>query len=356
MRAFKRIDTFTRSGYDVNVYMFDRGVDFPMKSEGLSIYIMGAFNNDLPHLKRIKCLLRGMRSAFNDARTKKAQNECFYYFSMPICAIGYLLNRRKYVYEESDMTHLNVGNKAARSLLERVDQYLIRHASLALFTSEGFIRYHLGQKGTARENVICVPNKLRQDIKTVEVLPKHQHAEGALRFGFVGFIRYTSVYRMAEIISRRFPQHEVHFYGVIYESAMRAQFESLQARDNVYFHGGFKNPDDLGKIYAGIDVLICTYDITSVNVQYAEPNKLYESIYFRTPIIVSEHTFLQTQVERYRCGYSINAQDEPSVIRLVGKIESDLGDRVKAIETMPRDLAIDNPDALLHKFSTIQFK
>ena len=49
---------------------------------------------------------------------------------------------------------------------------------------------------------------------------------------------------------------------------------------NVKLHGKFKNPSDLSVIYNKIDLNVICYDTTSINVRIAEPNKLYESIFF----------------------------------------------------------------------------
>ena len=35
------------------------------------------------------------------------------------------------------------------------------------------------------------------------------------------------------------------------------------------------------------DMVVATYDVTIENVRYAEPNKIYEAIFFETPIILS---------------------------------------------------------------------
>jgi len=349
MRAFKRIDSFIKEGYNVKVFSFDRGEVFPVKKEGIDVHIIGSFSSDLPYNKRISLFIAGLRKAFKQFSPE--QNVCWYYFGLPVCFFGFLLNRsRLFVYEESDMTHLNIKNKLTRYLAECVDRFLIKRATVSLLTSEGFVNYHFGGKNVD-DNIVVIPNKLRKDVTTIEDVLKTKRKNGSIRFGFVGFIRYASVYNISEVISRVFPNHEVHFYGIIYETSMKRQFESLSKRDNVFFHGGFKNPDDLANIYANIDVLICTYDNTSVNAQYAEPNKLYESIYFRTPIIVSKDTFLASQVEKLNCGYVTDAFDEQFIIKMVNNIQINLKEKQEAISCIPKEHAIDDATILFEKMN-----
>lgn len=194
-----------------------------------------------------------------------------------------------------------------------------------------------------------MPNKIRRDILKFPVMAKSVPNPQRLRFAFVGFIRYNAVFNMADIISKNFPQHEFHFYGEISNLNEASKFRSLEGRENVFFHGSFKNPDKLPEVYSNIDVVISTYDVSSINVLYAEPNKLYESIYFRTPIIVSEGTFLARQVSKYHSGWAVNAFEEKAVCNLVATIEKEIVNVREGIETIPMSEGVDDCEALSFK-------
>jgi glycosyltransferase involved in cell wall biosynthesis len=90
--------------------------------------------------------------------------------------------------------------------------------------------------------------------------------------------------------------------------------------NNVFYHGRFKNPEDLPVIYKNIDLLLCAYDYRIDNVRYAEPNKLYESIYFRKPIIVSSNTFLAKKVSDLGIGYHLDSLDNNAIISFIQNI------------------------------------
>ena len=93
---------------------------------------------------------------------------------------------------------------------------------------------------------------------------------------------------------------------------------------------------DLPDVYGSIDLVLATYDVKYENVKYAEPNKIYESIYFETPIIVSSGTFLAKKVKRLGIGYDVNAMNEEEVVAFVKNLnEEDLSKKranAKAIE------------------------
>jgi glycosyltransferase involved in cell wall biosynthesis len=88
---------------------------------------------------------------------------------------------------------------------------------------------------------------------------------------------------------------------------------------NIFFHGPFKNPDGLPVIYQNIDLVLSTYDVIYENVRFAEPNKLYEAIYFEVPIIVSKGTYIAEKVERLKVGFAI---DPLNVMEIVSFIKS----------------------------------
>ena len=102
------------------------------------------------------------------------------------------------------------------------------------------------------------------------------------------------------------------------------QKATVSRYSNVTVHGAFRNPDDLPEIYSKIDFVISTYDSAGVNVQYAESNKIYEAMFFETPIIVSTNTILEKKVNQYNMGFAVNALDDRAVTGMIDSITEDL--------------------------------
>ena len=75
-----------------------------------------------------------------------------------------------YIYEECDLVHTYIGNHFVRSVLEMIDKWLIRKALISIFTSEGFLIYHFGNKKPKNSYVLA--NKLNTDILTVPKVEK----------------------------------------------------------------------------------------------------------------------------------------------------------------------------------------
>ena len=187
---------------------------------------------------------------------------------------------------------------------------------------------------------MLVPNRLSSEIWKKEKLDVVEKAfdPSHIRFAFVGGLRYKALVNIASVISKTYPNHEFHFYGFVSPTLSE---NILPKGTNVFYHGAFKNPDDLFDIYADVDVLVSTYDVVSPNVRYAEPNKLYESIFFRCPIVVSSGTFLERKVKRLEIGYSVDPFSEEDINRLVKEIECSYIDKKSVIGKIDKTEAVD---------------
>lgn len=307
----KRIASLKETGSTLVVYGFEReGIDIP-KELPYSVNLLGRISSG--HYKERLGMyfksLKGLSKRFDNDHT------IYYLFGLDIALFFLFLNRNvRYIYDECDLTHTYLG--VGKSLLEALDRRIIRKSSLTVTTSEGFIQYHFNTNWP--ENVILVENKLDKSIFEYGVLPARSFGE-RLSIGFVGFPRFKSVLNFIRVYCSSFPNYEFHVFG----GPVQDDFNSLRQYSNCYFHGFFQNPQDLPRIYSSIDLVLCTYDIEYDNVRFAEPNKLYESVFFETPIIVSSCTFLADKVRRLGIGYDIDALDDGAIIRFINSLSQE---------------------------------
>lgn len=340
-RCLKRVSEFIDKGYEVEVYGFKKqGEEGYAVPENFNITVLGTFSQEQPYIERLKVYYRSLRPLF---RKYKKQNVIFYYFFFNIAFSARLQCRRPFIYEESDMPYLNVGNKWLRKFFSWVDKKTIQKSLLTVMTSEGFIDYHFGKERP--KIIVVVPNRVNPAMMRLPYTPK-DHDLNHLSIAFVGGFRYASVLNFATVTGESFPQHEFHVYGNIIENGK--ELKALCDRyNNVQFHGKFRNPDDLPKIYGSIDLVLASYDATSINAQYAEPNKMYEAIFFRVPIIVSKGTFLSRKVEDLNIGYAINGLDKDEIREfLTGLTKESYENKIKGLNTIPQKEAINENPAL----------
>lgn len=313
----KRIEEAVANGFDVDVYAFDRKSGTPNLPKGVDVKILGNFTSDIPYWKRISLLINGIKSILAHYK----DDECvFYLFRNDIAILFSMLSRRPYIFEEADMTHTNIGVQIVRDSMEWMIKRIIKKSVLSVFRSEGFLQYHF--ENNCPNNVYIIPNRLHPDVLKLPKMDDKTVDDNCIKFAFVGSIRYNTIYTFSLTLLKKFPQHEFHFYGGFATKQDEEQYKTFAMFPNCYFHGSFMSPNDLPKIYSRIDVLLSAYDVSAINPRYAEPNKLYEAIFFDKPIIVSSKSFLADKVKRLGIGYEVDALDEKSIIDLIQSINS----------------------------------
>ena len=122
----------------------------------------------------------------------------------------------------------------------------------------------------------------------------------------------------------------------------------------MHFSGHFKNPEDLESIYNNIDVVVSCYDISTINERIAEPNKLYESMFFCKPIVVSPGIFLAKQVETFNCGFTLDASSDSKICNFLDNLNIDNLNKISNhVFRMDKESLIDNPQALFDFIKTL---
>ena len=314
-RCQKRVQEFIDHGYQVDVYGFERGGEIYAKPSNYNIETIGVHPITMSYYKRLYVITKALRKLHKRYRHEK--DVIFYYFFFDVAFAASLISKRPYIYEESDIPYANIRNNVLRNYLKRKDRDIITKSILTIMTSEGFIKYH--NLENKLENIIIVPNRVNPDL--LHLSYKHKELDiNHLSIGFVGGFRYQSVMNFAQVVGRDFPYVDFHVFGDIKQN--NDTIEELDKQcSNIHLHGIFKNPQDLPSVYEQIDLVLATYDVTSVNAQYAEPNKMYESIFFRVPIIVSKGTFLSEKVKELSIGYSINGLDIDEIRRFLSSLK-----------------------------------
>lgn len=341
--ALKRIQEFAERGYDFEVYGFSRDIGF-----GNQISIpyteLGKMTNGTGYLSRLKFLGPVLRKL---VRKYKNDDVVFYCFSLEMAFFVRLFSSKMYFYEECDLmyTYLRFPLSVLTYFFKVVDRSLVKHSREAIFTSGGFVEYLFGNK--IPKNVSVLPNRLSDSILKFgwNNLPIKDPDVKKLRIGFNGSLCDTHVIRFAYTVAKTFPEITLTFNGTVqkFDKEHTQLLENLQSLPNVKFTGKFKNPDDLLRLHENMDLLLCTYNTTYENVRRAEPNKIYESIFFHTPIIVSSGTFLAKKVSNLNIGFDVDAGNENEVITFINNLTAEmLEEKSKACAALPLNCCVDN--------------
>lgn len=306
-----RIVEFIENGYSVDVYGFERKNINKKPVLPYSVNVIGSIEDE-SYIERVKLYIKEFRKL---GKRFNQKDDIFYLCGLDIAIFFHYVNPKfQYLYEECDLTHTYTKIK---KLLEFIDLRIIKTSLLTILTSEGFINYHFN--GEKPHNVCLVENKLNPAIVEYTVSKRKPLDRNSISIGFVGGPRFDSVFNFIDVYCRTFPQHTFHIFG----GPVPKQFETLRKYKNCIFHGFFTNPNDLPEIYSKIDLVLSTYDTKYENVRFAEPNKIYECLYFEAPIIVSSNTFLAEKVNRLGIGYDIDAMDDNAIIKFVNRLSQE---------------------------------
>lgn len=343
----KRIGEFIENGYNVKVYGFKHFRETSLNTpKDFKINIVGEINQ-ANYIKRIWTLIKGIRKI---QLLCKGENVVYYLPSLDIAIFHLLFCRTPYIYEESDLKHTYVKSQFCQYILEIISKYIIKKSQISAFTSEGFIIYHFDEKRPA--NICLVPNKLRNSILNMPRPSEKAFDTKHLRFSFVGKSQFQSVYHFAHIVVSQFPQHEVHFFGTV-DDRDADIISKLSKFPNCFFHGRFSNPVDLPKIYSCTDILLSIFDLSPKNWLYAEPNKLYDAIYFRTPMIVPRGTFLEKRVKELGIGFCVDVFNDDIPAFVNSLTESNIREKIDCIKKIPQEYAINNNKELFEMVNSM---
>lgn len=331
----KRVEEFMDNGYQVKVFGFKRkGQNLPvLRYEPV---ILGEIENR-NFSARLSLFNKSIKGIAKECKGKL----CFY-SSLDIALFAKLYIKAPYIYEVCDLTELTIGNPILRSALTKVNELVIKKSQKTIITSEGFAECF---SKLPQDKFYLIPNKVSANMPPYVDKGRVLNID-KIKIGFAGVIRFESIYHFVKACADYGKNVEMHLFG-IYSDAdeWAAKMEQIEkSSENVFFHGWFSNPGDLPSIYEGIDLVLCTYPPT-LGVKYAEPNKLYEAIYFRCPIIVSEKVFLGDKVNRLNIGYVIDAMNEDKIKHFLDSLNaSDYHAKIEACQSILQGDCINRND------------
>jgi glycosyltransferase involved in cell wall biosynthesis len=166
---------------------------------------------------------------------------------------------------------------------------------------------------------------------------RQENTDGILRVGFVGIIRYPR--SLAQLIDA--VQHaadEGAAIKVIFAGGgvmpVDLQEKMHQTPELFEFSGPYQYTRDIKRLYANIDIIYAIYDGEDRNCQLAMPNKFYEAIIAKIPILVARGTYVESEVLRLGIGASATTGDAGELQRLLKEAQAGTGWYANALERL----------------------
>ncbi len=242
------------------------------------------------------------------AASKRVKKENFsssaYCFGWDGALVAIFSGYTKIILEIGDLRITPETKRIKRLLFKPFEKFILKRINSLAITSDKFKDYFSSY--SLDLNFIYVKNQLPESIIFNREFKK-QFSSEKIRLGYIGSIRYNTIFLLKDLVIKHPEKFEIKIFG---GGPLEKSFKQECANNkNISFYGPFENPKDLKRIYAEIDISFVAYDTDSYNVRVALPNKLYESIFFQVPIIVSKNTYLSECVSNFDIGYAINSSD-----------------------------------------------
>ncbi len=153
----------------------------------------------------------------------------------------------------------------------------------------------------SKERMLFIPN-----VPDIDIFKAYKKKTGG-RFtvGFIGGIRYLKQMKMLVDVATSV-DCDVLFAGA---GGTSKEYDEIrrycEGMSNVIFTGRYDYNKEIAGLYSRVDCVFSVYDADNPNVRIALPNKLYESIYCKLPIIVAKETYLEELVNEWGVGISV---------------------------------------------------
>jgi succinoglycan biosynthesis protein ExoL len=226
------------------------------------------------------------------------------------------------------------------SAFRRIEGWLLERTSRLIVSSPAFLRNHFEVHYPGRFEARLIENRLAAGAdygpRPIRIAAS---SDGPLRIGWVGVLRCWRSFGLLLDLARKLGDRvEIVMHGVPALTEIPDFHHRIQGLTNVHFHGRYRAPEDLARIYAGLDVVWAgDFMEAGFNSVWLLPNRLYEGGYYGVPPIAPVATQTAQWIEDRNVGFTL---EENLASTLPGLIENLASDRAPVAERRERLLAL----------------
>lgn len=210
-------------------------------------------------------------------------------------SIPYLVDVRDYLNEE-------------KPFVRALEKIIFSRSKLVVISSEGFKKW----LPSVHVPVYTIHN---MPLDAEKCLVSDWSSENRrIVIGYIGYVNYYQINtRLIDILHGN-PRYALQYSGKIASSCPLQDYVGVDEAD-VIFTGPYSNVDKAG-LYKQIDMINAVYGSESLLVTTALPNKLYDAILYRKPIIAAKGTFLAEIVEAEGIGLAVDIDKDDIISKL----------------------------------------
>lgn len=279
----------------------DLKLDYSLVNYEIITIIVSYKSVNLRRFTSMPYIYRKLKSAIND---RLKPGGIIITSSYDLLVFGHIINRKKKYklrHQVRDLHKLQLSGTLMSQIFVKFEKYLLKNVESVLVSSKAFSDFYY--KNIFKGDIILLDNT---PSKNTWIGFNKKELSKTLVIGFIGIIRYkTSLYQLIDAVERLIEKG----YSIKVLFAGGGKIDDLIAKltykDNFDFHGPYEYSKDIKFLYSKIDLIYAVYDSFDPNCQLAMPNKFYESIISKIPIIVASNTFVGREVIRVGIGQTV---------------------------------------------------
>lgn len=254
----------------------------------------GTFGGSI--LNKIRNYLRWRSFIISTLKEQNVDKIVFFTNWPPIKLLDQCITRwrKKYIF---DLRDFSIESKKWARIVEEI---IIRNSAATVISSKGFLAWLPPIKEYIIAHNMPVEYTQHQRCKSFQ-------KEG-VTIGYIGMLNYfPQNKRMADATCGT--NYKLVYAGSAAGSCMLEQYCTEKNYHHVIFSGAFRNSEK-ERLYDGIDLINAVYGNKTEVVKHALPNKLYDCLIYKVPILANKGTYLGRLIEEKGVGLAIDTEDE----------------------------------------------
>ncbi|WP_158269148.1 glycosyltransferase [Kordia periserrulae] len=237
--------------------------------------------------------------------------------------------------EISDLREFVFGKRFTSTCMRALERFIYTsYIDKLIVTSKKYYSYHFEK--FFKKDVFVLENKLLSTSQKFDATLTRAKNEKTV-IGIVGLLLRKEEYIQLFETYKNHPDVEIHIHG---KGHYQHIVEDYAAKyQNIIYFGAYNVFSDAQKIYYSIDIMYLVYDSNqvSLNNRLALPNKLYECMYYKVPIICSHNTYLAEIVTDLGIGTFIDYKEENAIENAVNHITQNNDMLVQNLSKLDKD-------------------
>ena len=322
----RRVQGFRDDGLEVVGFMMHRRDE--AQADWENVDLGKTFDGD--YAQRLESILSGAQRAIAQ-RQKLASADVIYARNLDMLATAYLARKRlklntPLIYESLDIHRLLTRKDAVGLAFRRFEGWLLERTSRLIVSSPAFLKNHFDVHYPGRFEARLIENRLASG---ADYGPRPSSAatstEGPLRIGWVGVLRCWRSFGLLLDLARKLGDRvEIVMHGMPALTEIPDFHHRIQGIANVHFHGRYRAPEDLGRIYSGLDVVWAgDFMEAGFNSVWLLPNRLYEGGYYGVPPIAPAGTETAQWIEDRSVGFTLEENLASTLPALIERLAAD---------------------------------